>query len=68
MGGDCSIHIGIMSALKEKGNYGLIFLDTHADFYAPEQSITGEVADMDLAIVTGRGPEILNNINNQHRM
>lgn len=63
LGGDCSILIGIMSALKAKGKYGLIFLDGHADFYEPEESITGEVADMDLAIVTGRGPEILKNIN-----
>ena len=64
LGGDCSILIGIMSALKAIGDYGLIFMDAHADFYQPEKSITGEVADMDLAIVTGRGPEVLTNINN----
>jgi len=63
LGGDCSILIGIMSALKAKGIYGLIFLDAHADFYEPEKSVTGEVADMDLAIITGRGPGILTNIN-----
>lgn len=51
-----------MPALKSKGNYGLIFIDAHADFYEPEKSTTGEVADMDLAIVTGRGPELLTNI------
>ncbi|WP_207515871.1 arginase family protein [Longitalea luteola] len=62
LGGDCSILIGIMSALKRSGSYGLIFLDAHADFYEPERSSTGEVADMDLAIVTGRGPAILTNI------
>ena len=65
LGGDCSILIGILQALKAKGLYGLIFIDAHADFYEPEKSITGEVADMDLAIVTGRGPELLININNQ---
>ncbi|WP_353127256.1 arginase family protein [Parapedobacter pyrenivorans] len=64
LGGDCSILIGIMAGLKTKGNYGLIFLDGHADFYQPEKSTTGEVADMDLAIVTGRGPDILTDINN----
>lgn len=63
LGGDCSILLGVMSALKAKGNYGLIFLDAHADFYEPEKSITGEVADMDLAIITGRGPGILTNMN-----
>jgi arginase len=62
LGGDCSILIGIMSALKKQRNYGLIFMDAHADYYRPEQSITGEVADMDLAIVTGKGPELLTNI------
>ena len=62
LGGDCSILIGIMAALKRKGRYGLIFMDAHADFYQPEQSPTGELADMDLAIVTGRGPELLTNI------
>jgi arginase len=62
LGGDCSILLGIMPALKSKGNFGLIFIDAHADFYEPEKSTTGEVADMDLAIVTGRGPEILTNI------
>ncbi len=64
LGGDCSILIGIMPALKLKGSYGLIFVDAHADFYEPERSTTGEVADMDLAIVTGRGPSVLTNINN----
>ena len=62
LGGDCSILIGIMAGLKARGEFGLIFLDAHADFYLPEQSPTGEVADMDLAIVTGRGPELLTNI------
>ncbi len=62
LGGDCSILLGIMPALKKKGNYGLIFIDAHADFYEPERSQSGEVADMDLAIVTGRGPGVLTNI------
>ncbi len=64
LGGDCSILIGIMCGLKKRGNYGLIFVDAHADFYQPEKSTTGEVADMDLAVVTGRGPDLLTNIDN----
>ena len=63
LGGDCSILIGVMLALKSIGSYGLFFLDAHADFYEPERSTTGEAADMDLALVTGRGPERLTNIN-----
>jgi arginase len=62
LGGDCSILLGIMPAWKAKGKYGLIFIDAHADFYLPHQSVTGEVADMDLAIVTGYGPNVLTNI------
>ncbi len=62
LGGDCSILLGIMPALKKLGTYGLIFLDAHADFYEPEKSTTGQVADMDLAIVSGRGPEPLTNM------
>lgn len=64
LGGDCSILLGIMPALKKKGTFGLIFIDAHGDFYLPEQSTTGEVADMDLAIVTGRGPDVLTDMDN----
>ena len=63
LGGDCSILIGALLALRRtKRNYGLFFIDGHADFYQPQASPTGEVADMDLAIVSGRGPDILTNI------
>ena len=64
LGGDCSILIGNLLALRRLGTYGLFFKDGHADFYQPEASLTGEVADMDLAIVSGRGPDILTNIDN----
>ena len=62
LGGDCSILIGNLLALRRLGRYGLFFIDGHADFYQPEASPTGEVADMDLAIVSGRGPNVLTNI------
>jgi arginase len=64
LGGDCSIAIAVAAALKAQGKYGLYFFDAHADFYSPDKSVTGEVADMDLAIVTGRGPDVLTDINN----
>ena len=65
LGGDCSILIGALLGLRRRaGRYGLFFIDGHADFYQPRASLTGEVADMDLAIVSGRGPEILTNIDN----
>jgi len=62
LGGDCSILIGNLLALRRLGKYGLFFIDGHADFYQPQASSTGEVADMDLAIVSGRGPDVLTNI------
>lgn len=62
IGGDCSILIGNLLALRRLGKYGLFFIDGHSDFYLPEESPTGEVADMDLAIVSGHGPNILSNI------
>jgi arginase len=62
LGGDCSILIGIMAGLKKAGKFGLLFIDAHADFYSAEASTTGEVADMDLAIVCGKGPSELADI------
>jgi len=62
LGGDCSIIVGNVLALRRLGRYGLFFIDGHADFYQPEASPTGEVADMDLAIVSGRGPDVLASI------
>ena len=63
LGGDCSNIIGIMLALRRAGPYGLVFIDGHADFYQPEVEPNGEVASMDLAIVSGRGPAVLTDIN-----
>jgi arginase len=64
LGGDCSVLIGPLLALRRKGRYGLFFIDGHSDFYQPQASHTGEVADMELAIVSGRGPDILTNFDN----
>jgi arginase len=62
LGGDCSILVGIMSGLAKAGTHGIISLDAHADFYQAEKSTTGEAADMDMALITGRGPDILTDI------
>jgi arginase len=61
LGGDYSILLGDLLALKQRGRYGLLFVDGHADFYHPEANPTGEAASMDLALATGRGPDILTN-------
>jgi arginase len=66
IGGDCSILIGNMLALKSTGGrYGLFAMDGHTDYMLPEHSGTAGAAGMDLALVTGNGPEILSNIDDQ---
>ncbi len=62
LGGDCSILLGDMLALHRRGRYGLMFVDGHADFYHPEANPSGQAASMDLALATGRGPELVSNI------
>lgn len=57
LGGDCSMLVGIFSAFANKeSDVGLVFIDGHADFHRPETSPTGDPADMELAVLTGRGP------------
>lgn len=62
LGGDCSILIGAALGLKRRGRFGLVFLDGHADYYGPKESPTGEVADMDFAVVTGAGYPLIGDI------
>ncbi len=62
LGGDCSILLGDMLALRRRGRFGLLFLDGHADFYNPEANPNGQAASMDLALATGRGPSAVTSI------
>jgi arginase len=55
IGGDCTLLLGVFQALPR--GCGLWFVDGHADFFDGESSPTGEAADMDLAILTGHGPQ-----------
>lgn len=59
LGGDCSILLGCLLALRRRGRFGLLFLDGHADFYQPAAEPNGEAASMELAFVTGRGPTVV---------
>jgi len=43
-------------ALRRRGRYGLFYLDWHADFPAPRRRAAREVASLDLALATLRGP------------
>ena len=56
LGGDCSIVLGcVLGAARHGGQVGLAYVDAHADFATPEQSQTGSVASMGLALAVGRG-------------
>src|SRR5918997_2578026 len=58
VGGDCTVLVGALAAAKKRlGRVGLAFVDGHLDFFGGETSPSGEAADMDLAFVTGYGPE-----------
>jgi arginase len=59
LGGDCSILLANLLALRRHGRYGLLFLDGHADFYEPDANVNGETASSELAFATGRGPELM---------
>ncbi len=62
LGGDCSILLGPLLALRRRGEYGLLHVDGHADFQHPSQEPNGEAASLELALVTGRGPNPVVNI------
>jgi arginase len=56
LGGDCSILIGNMLALRRRDRFSLVFIDGHLDFRHPGNSeLVGAAAGADLALVTGRG-------------
>jgi arginase len=66
LGGDCSILLGGMLALRRLGRYGLVSVDGGLDFRHPGNAHlvgpVGSVAGEDLAVVTGRGAAQLTNL------
>jgi arginase len=53
-GGDCSVLLGAVHALLDvSGSAGLIFADGHEDATSMELSTTGEVANMEIALLLG---------------
>ncbi|HEY3470849.1 MAG TPA: arginase family protein [Amycolatopsis sp.] len=63
LGGDCSISLGAMLALRRSGRYGIAYLDGHDDFrHLGVAEHVGAAAGEDLAIMTGRGADELADI------
>jgi arginase len=53
-GGDCSVLLGAVPALRDvEDAAGLLFIDGHEDATTMEQSSTGEVANMEVALLLG---------------
>jgi arginase len=49
-----------MLALRRRGRNGLLYIDGDADFYQPEANpLRGAASASDLAFATGRGPDIV---------
>jgi len=60
LGGDCSLLLGAALALRRRGRYGVLYVDGDADFYQPEVNpLHGAASASDLAFATGRGPDIV---------
>lgn len=57
IGGDCSVVLGALLGARQGagGEVGLAYVDGHADFATPSESVTGSVASMCLALAVGRG-------------
>jgi len=64
LGGDCSIVLGCLVGAKRtaRGKVGLVYVDAHADFATPDESRTGSVASMSLALASGRGESPLSRL------
>jgi arginase len=64
VGGDCSVLLGPAVSLRRLGHFALVHFDGHNDF--GHEGNWGKpypnVAGSDLAIVTGRGPNVLTDI------
>jgi arginase len=60
VGGDCSLLLGVFAHMRRAvGAVGLWILDGHPDFLDGHASESGETADLELAVLTGTGPDAL---------
>ncbi|MGO1070521.1 arginase family protein [Lysobacter sp. CA199] len=69
LGGDCSVLLGSGLALKQRGRYGLAFVDAHDDFsfVRDRKRYQGYLtaAGLDLGLATGHGPKALSDLRGQ---
>ena len=70
LGGDHSIAMGSVAGVsrfyaRSREKVGLIWVDAHTDMNTPETSPSGNVHGMPLAVLTGRGPQVLKSLADQ---
>lgn len=63
LGGDCSVMLGPLLALRRRGRFGLAFVDGHDDYSQPLDGVRYAglfaAAGLDLGLATGHGPDAL---------
>jgi arginase len=58
LAGDCLTSLGVVTGLQRRyRDLSVIWLDAHGDFNTPAISVSGYLAGMSLAMLTGRAPE-----------
>jgi len=64
LGAEDSAIMGIVEGLAQGLSVpiGLIYLDAHGDFNTPETTPSGLIGGMDVAVLAGRGPDLLTKI------
>lgn len=62
LGGDDSVLLGCLLAVRRRGSSGLVFVDGHTDFWDLPSSLAGELSDSDLWVATGHGPDVVANL------
>jgi arginase len=64
LGAEDSVIMGIVEGLKQGigETIGLIYLDAHGDFNTPDTTPSGLIGGMDVAVLAGRGPDLLTSI------
>lgn len=59
LSGDCTVGLGAVAGLQRRhGQVAVVWLDAHGDFNTPAITISGYLAGMSLAMLTGRAPEL----------
>lgn len=60
LSGDCTSALGAVAGLQRRaGDLAVTWLDAHGDFNTPDTTISGYLAGMSLAMLTGRAPELI---------